>query len=379
MKENNIYNKNLITIEQVGAGHPDKVADLISEIVSDEFIKKDYCMKTAIETMIGYGNITIMGEVGESSWFNIEKEIEEAKQRIEIVIKNRLEEFNEGYENFLIHWNLVGQSAEINQQVVKDDGEVGAGDQGIMVGVATNFNAALLPIEVNTINILNERVKKFLKHQGISPLLKQDYKIQVTLGLPESYDTKLKFRAKIHRLHLAIQVKRTLNKDDDDFLSHIKDILSEEIEGIKTIDRNNISIITFVQGGANADVGLTGRKLVCDAYGPRFPIGGGATHGKDLTKVDRSGKIYAKWIAKGIINRFYPYDSGHYLPNKDTIKRVEIVVQIAYIIGETNPIHITVFKNGKIINNKSIALLKFLDESSSSLRQVIERITERLY
>ncbi len=326
----------IITIEKVGFGHPDKIADTISNLTVN-FLTKNKSTRVGIETIIGHKKIYISGEIKNTKKYDLEK--------LKRLIKLNLNPFKEGYEKWPIEFNLVEQSEEINKQVDIAYREIGAGDQGIMVGVGSNETFDFDPIENSIMNFIIKYFTYHLKYNMLKQqIFKQDFKIQLTLDLDSLIAP---------RFHLSMQANLDKIKDFADERSFLKTHIlkavqnwnnSQEINRKISLHQSDITIILFDQGGSNADVGITGRKLVCDAYGPRFPIGGGATAGKDLSKVDKSGKLYADKIAKGI-SKLYDFKVDG---------KVEIVVQISYVIGEIYPVHITVFKNGKISDDARI-------------------------
>ncbi len=235
-----------------------------------------------------------------------------------------------------------------------------------MVGVASNFTKSKLPLEKDLILRLDNTIKNYLI-KNESKVYKQDYKIQLT--------TKLGYGStEPERIHLAIQLREGC-EDYEFYTQEIKDYLS----ATTLMDYDKIfSVVFFHRGGANADVGVTGRKLVCDAYGPRFPIGGGATAGKDLSKVDRSGKLYARWLAVEMLNFV---EGAEKLSQQKTYDRIEIEVQIAYIIGEELPLHITFKENGKPANKMykkryGEMFITWLKNHSLSLEEVIDKIND---
>ncbi len=363
--------KNLITIEHVGEGHPDKVADTISTWISDLYLLYGG-KRTAIEVMIGHGVINISGEV---SIANSMPDIINYQLKPVGDFADMLKQFHEGYEDYQTNIKIANQSQEIEKQVNRKDGETGAGDQGIMVGVACSNTESKLPIEKDLILKIDNVISTFttLKPE----IYKKDYKIQLTIALDGEAH-------KIERAHIAIQLEKG-KKDYSKYSRNIKNSITakiQELDGVLPVNWDDISIIFFHKGGANADVGMTGRKLVCDAYGPRFPIGGGATAGKDLSKVDRSGKIYARWLAIQFLD-FLKH--VNILINGDMhsfrTQVFEVETQIAYIIGEELPLHIDFKVNGVPVNesnecNFGKLFTGWLDRHTFTLSDVIEKIKD---
>ena len=266
----------LKTAEAVTPKHPDKLCDQISDAILDAYLKQDPNSRVAVETMGGHNLITILGEVSTKGKINI----------LEIVKKI----VGSGYK---IQIKIVRQSPEIARGV--DDG--GAGDQGIMVGYACSANKSFLPQESYLAKNLCQFIYKY--HQ-------EDGKVQVTTD-DEIIDSLVVSFCCVTKNRLEELVSRWMKKMD--------------IKKIKNIYLNPAG--DWYQGGFTADTGLTGRKIVCDNYGPQIPIGGGAFSGKDATKVDRSGAYMARKVAVDYLKKY---------------QAKEVLVKIAYSIGVINPV-----------------------------------------
>lgn len=272
------------TAESVTISHPDKVCDQISDAILDGCLAQDPNTRSAIEVLGGHGIITITGELTTKANINIRKIAEEVYRDC-------------GYEGMIgVTVNVVEQSAEIGVGV---DNE-GAGDQGIMIGYATNETPELMPLEV----VLS---RKLARAMGA-----KDGKAQVTVrdGRVVSILTSV-CNADYSR---SSPLFKTVKKDIEPLIARglkLKDIWLKNPNG-------NWSI-----GGFNADTGLTGRKLAVDNYGPNIPLGGGCFSGKDATKVDRSGAYIARRIAVD------------YLKKRNAS---EVYVHIAYAIGVAEPL-----------------------------------------
>ncbi len=359
--------KNLITIEHVGEGHPDKVADAISEWVSDFYLLFG-AKRTAIEVMIGHGVINISGETSRT---NSKPSLINYEHKPIGDFADMLKQFGEGYEDYKVHIKIVNQSQEIEEQVNKKDGETGAGDQGIMVGVACNITESKLPVEKDLILKIDESIKSIINFE--KETYKKDYKIQLTMSLSDQVN-------EVERIHIAIQLKEG-KKHYREYKAEIKNTIISKLEligNVSAISWDNISIVFFHKGGANADVGLTGRKLVCDAYGPRFPIGGGATAGKDLSKVDRSGKLYARWLSVQFLH-FLKCATVLMTGELDEYEIFEVETQIAYVIGEKLPLQISFKVNGKHVNESNEydfgrIFTKWVKRHTFTLKEVIKKI-----
>ncbi len=269
----------LKTAESVSPKHPDKICDRISDAILDACLEQDQYSRVAIESMGGHGLITIMGELTTSA--NIDP----------VQITKRV-----AGEQYQVSTNIIKQSPEIAQGV--DTG--GAGDQGIMVGYACDANEEFVPQELYLARSLNKLIYAQFPNDGKTQVTLRDGKICSVV-------------ASFHKAKSA----------------ELRDIIFDWLKG-KDVDCE-LSIYAnpagdWGIGGFDADTGLTGRKIICDAYGPQVPVGGGAYSGKDGTKVDRSGAYMARKIAV------------------DAVKQVggEVLVKLAYAIGKKDPVMVTV-------------------------------------
>ncbi len=300
------------TAESVSLAHPDKVCDQISDAVLDACLKHDPKTRAAIEVLGGHGIITVTGELTTNAYVNI-REI--AKR----VYKDA------GYrEEIGVTVNVVEQSPEIKHGV---DNE-GAGDQGIMVGYATNETPEFMPLEV----MLSRKLTKAMgKHDGKSQVTLKDGEIEKVLtSLCKSGDMK------------DVKLDAVMKKDIAKYLPKGKKLGSVWM-------RNPNGDWTI--GGFTADTGLTGRKLAVDNYGPRIPLGGGCFSGKDATKVDRSAAYMARKIAVDYLKK---------------LDAREVFVHIAYAIGIAEPLMAVVTVDGKQEKIKGYdlrprAIIEFLD------------------
>lgn len=282
------------TAESVSPKHPDKLCDQISDAVLDAYLAQDPNARVAVEVCGGHGKIFITGEVT-STAENID--ILKIAQRI-------------AGENMEITSNLVKQSPEIAQGV--DTG--GAGDQGIMIGYATNETPELLPLEV----VLSRRLNQFIYEK-----FPYDGKTQVTLMDKDGQTYVVSIVASFQNAPKAKleELVQTFIKENN-----LKPVPGQEIE----LHLNPAG--DWHQGGFEADTGLTGRKLIVDNYGPRIPIGGGAFSGKDPSKVDRSAAYMARRIAVDYLKKH---------------NAKEVYVRLAYAIGHADPLEQTVIIDGK--------------------------------
>src|SRR3990167_2394281 len=292
------------TAESVSPMHPDKICDRISDAILDDLLRQDPYSRVAVETMGGHGIITVTGEVTSNGYTNVRKLIHD-------MLGGR----------YGVQVNIVEQSSEIATGV--DTG--GAGDQGIMVGYATNET-----MEVMLARGLNRYI--FEKHGS-----KDDGKTQVTL------DIKTK--------EILALVASFQNISKDELFTDIKEWVDSKNLKFKESEIYCNPAGNWHTGGFEADTGVTGRKLMVDNYGPRIPVGGGAFSGKDPTKVDRSAAYMARRIAVDYLKKH---------------KAKEVYSYLAYAIGKAEPLQATVIVDGEEMQIKGYDLtpkgiIDFLD------------------
>ena len=309
------------TTECVSPGHPDKVADFISDSVLDAHLAVDPYAKVACETMVKDDLVILAGEITSnvSKKPDLNKVVREALTRLGYTKSHML--FNAKRVKVL---NLLSeQSPEINQAVVgtSDDGEIGAGDQGIMWGYATDATPTFMPLGM----FLAKGIMNAMEPLKWDVLF-ADCKTQVTIAYDSETRKPVKVScvvisclhdAKASLEHVRSTMKTRLQSFIDKLPSDISSLFTKETEFI--LNRSG----RWVFGGPEADSGLTGRKIVVDAYGADCEVGGGAFSGKDGTKVDRSGAYAARFIAKNIVA------AG--------LAR-ECKVQLGYVIGKAHPV-----------------------------------------
>ena len=312
----------LFTSESVTEGHPDKMADQISDAVLDYIIERDKKARVACETLLSNGYCVIAGELKTTAYAPMQ---EIARNVIrEIGYTDALYGFD--YRSAGILNGIGEQSPDINQGVDRDDGEIGAGDQGLMFGYACRETDVLMPLPI----YLSHRITEGLAHarkSGNLPFLRPDGKSQVTVrysnGVPSTIDT------------IVVSTQHA----PDVAYNRLKDAVIEEVVQ-RVIPKqylgDNVRYYVnptgkFVIGGPQGDAGLTGRKIIVDTYGGSCPHGGGAFSGKDPSKVDRSGAYAARYVAKNLVA------SG-------ACDRA--TVQVAYAIGVVEPVSIFVNSHG---------------------------------
>jgi len=329
--------RHLFTSESVSEGHPDKIADQISDAVLDAIIAEDKYARVACETMVKTGVAIISGEISTSAWVDLED-----------LTRNVINDI--GYTSSEVGFdgntcgimNLIGkQSVDIAQGVDRSNPEdQGAGDQGLMFGYASNETDVLMPAPICYSHRLVERQAEARK-SGLLPWLRPDAKSQVTFvyenDKPVAIDTVV-----LSTQHNPDVQQSDLQEAVMELI--IKHTLPEELLTKATKFHINPTG-KFVIGGPVGDCGLTGRKIIVDTYGGMARHGGGAFSGKDPSKVDRSAAYAGRYVAKNIVAA-------------GLAERCEI--QISYAIGVAEPtsINVDTFGTGKISDDKLIALVR---------------------
>ena len=333
--------KNMVTAETVSPGHPDKIADLISDYVLTQALKNNSASKVAVETFLtgtkNGGLVLVGGEISEIANISSEDIREIVNLALSKTIKTSFEDFD--LEKLSIYNELTPQSEEI-RAAVEDDKNQGAGDQGIMVGYATNKTKSLMPV---TFDKSRNIQKSLWDLQNSDPMLDLDSKVQVTSG---GEKTKVVFSTQ-HQPDIDLEKLK----------EQVNEIVSEHISEDFVLDLNPSG--SFVKGGPAGDTGLTGRKIVVDAYGPSVPVGGGAFSGKDPSKVDRSAAYAARHLAKNVV--------AHELADR-------CQVRVAYAIGKADPYELTVDTFGTEKKENSI-LKDFIHKFDMRPAAITERLS----
>jgi S-adenosylmethionine synthetase len=325
--------KYLFTSESVTMGHPDKVADHISDAILDAMLAQDPKSRVACETMVKNDMVIVAGEVTTKAIVDIPTVVRDTIKKIGYTDPDM------GFdsENCAVIVGLDKQSPDISQGVTEGAGlhkEQGAGDQGLMFGYACRETPALMPMPIQLAHLLTSRLEK-MRQNGKLPWLRPDGKSQVTV----EYENEKPKR--IHTVVVAAQHAPTIT-----YKQLRKQIIQKVILPVLPkhfVDKNTIFHINatgrFVIGGPKGDCGLTGRKIIVDTYGGSSLHGGGAFSGKDPTKVDRTASYMARYIAKNIVAAGLA----------DTCE-----IQLSYVIGYANPLSIYVNTHGtaKISENK---------------------------
>ncbi len=321
--------RTLFTSESVTEGHPDKVADRISDSILDAILERDPLGRVACETVVTTGQVHVVGEISTSCYVDIAKIIREAVR--EIGYTNSAYGFDADTVGVLI--SIDEQSPDIAQGVnsaFDDENEIGAGDQGLMFGYATNETPEYMPLPISLAHKLAYRLAEIRKTTGEVNYLRPDGKTQVTViyedGKPVAVDTIV-----ISTQHNPDVPLEQIKADMIKYV--IKHVVPEYLLTPETKYFVNPTG-KFVIGGPQGDSGLTGRKIIVDSYGGVSRHGGGAFSGKDPTKVDRSASYAARYVAKNIVA------AG--LADKCEI-------QIAYAIGVARPVSIQIDTFGSLL------------------------------
>ncbi|MDD6006467.1 MAG: methionine adenosyltransferase [Bacteroidales bacterium] len=330
----------LFTSESVSEGHPDKVADQISDEVLDRFMAHDPQSKVACETLVTTGQVVIAGEVKSNAYIDL---MDAARTVINRIGYNRSEYKFDGDSCGVLN-ALHEQSTDINRGVERADSEnQGAGDQGMMFGYACNETENYMPVSIDLAHLLMRVLADIRREGKVMTYLRPDSKSQVTV----EYDSETNKPVRIHTIVISTQHDEfILPADDsqeaadaadtamhDQIFADVRDILIPRVvamlpDSVKSLFDSNLKLYVnptgkFVIGGPHGDTGLTGRKIIVDTYGGKGAHGGGAFSGKDPSKVDRSAAYAARHIAKNAVAAGVAD---------------EILVQVAYAIGVAQPV-----------------------------------------
>jgi len=314
--------RHLFTSESVTEGHPDKVADQISDGILDAFLTEDSHARVACETLVSTNLVLIAGEITSSARVDVAAVARDTIRRIGYIDHDI--GFDCDHANILV--SLKRQSPDIARGVDRGGDEQGAGDQGLMFGFACADTAEFMPLPIHLAHRLTRRLAE-VRHKGILNFLRPDGKSQVTI----EYRDRKPFR-------VDSVVVSTHHRDDVSDARLRDGIETDVVRAVvppELMDRNTRILVNptgrFVVGGPLADVGLTGRKIIVDSYGGHGSHGGGAFSGKDPSKVDRSASYMARYVAKQLVAA-------------GLAQRCEL--QVAYAIGVADPMSIMVDTKG---------------------------------
>lgn len=336
----------LFTSESVSEGHPDKIADQISDALLDEFLAYDKASKTACETLVTTGQVILAGEVNSKAYIDIP---EVARKVIEDVGYNKSEyQFEAKSCGILtaIHEQSEDISLGVDNKV--NSFKQGAGDQGMMFGYATNETSNYMPLALDLSHTILIELAEIRKNEiHLMPYLRPDSKSQVTIeysdeGIPLRIDT-IVVSTQHDRFGTDNEMQKQILDDIVNILiPRVKQKYSYNPDLINLFNKNITYLVNptgrFIIGGPHGDTGLTGRKIIVDTYGGKGAHGGGAFSGKDPSKVDRSGAYAARHIAKNLVAAGVSS---------------EILVQISYAIGVATPMNIYINTYGKSKINKT--------------------------
>lgn len=337
----------LFTSESVSEGHPDKVADQISDAILDHFLARDPEAKVACETLVTTGQVVISGEVSSTAYVDIPT-----------IVRNVINDIGYTKSEYLFDGSSCGiltaineQSADINRGVVRGSAlEQGAGDQGMMFGYANKESDTYMPLAIELAHTLLQELSKIRKEEiELMPYLRPDAKAQVTLEynmdrtpkrihtivISTQHDEFVKPHAGLSQEEADKIMQGQIRKDVQNIL--LPRVIAKYSHDMQKLFDNKIVLHVnptgkFVIGGPAGDTGLTGRKIIVDTYGGRASHGGGAFSGKDSSKVDRSATYAARYLAKNLVAAGVAD---------------EIKIQIAYAIGIAEPVSLYVDTYGR--------------------------------
>ena len=343
----------LFTSESVSEGHPDKVADQISDSLVDHFLAFDPQSKIACETLVTTGQVILAGEVKSDTYLDVQKIARDVINKIGYTKSEYMFDGNSCGVFSSIH----EQSSDINQGVDRKNGEEqGAGDQGMMFGYATNETENYMPLALDLSHRILIELAALRRENTEIDYLRPDAKSQVTIEYSDDHKPQRIDTIVISTQHDDFDVEdKMLQKINDDLISLlIPRVVSKLTPELQALFNNNIKYHInptgkFVIGGPHGDTGLTGRKIIVDTYGGKGAHGGGAFSGKDPSKVDRSAAYAARHIAKNMVAAGVCD---------------EILVQVSYAIGVAEPtsINVVTYNTSKV------------DKTDSEISKIVEKL-----
>ena len=341
--------RRLFTSESVTEGHPDKICDQISDAVLDALMEQDPMSRVACETSITTGLVLVMGEITTNAYVDIQKIVREtireigydrAKYGFDCDTCGVITAIDEQSSDIAMG---VDKALEAKEHLMSEDDieAIGAGDQGMMFGFATNETPEYMPYPIALAHKLARKLTEVRKN-GTLPYLRPDGKTQVTVEYDEN-DKPVRLDA------VVLSTQHGEEVSQEQIHADVKKYIFDEVLPQELIDENTKFFINptgrFVIGGPNGDSGLTGRKIIVDTYGGYARHGGGAFSGKDCTKVDRSAAYAARYVAKNIVAA-------------GLAEKCEI--QLSYAIGVARPTSIMVdtFGTGKLADDKLVEIIR---------------------
>ncbi len=344
----------LFTSESVSEGHPDKVADQISDAIVDLFLSKDPEARVACETMTTTNRVVLAGEIrGRGIMDEAGNWAPGVREEIEAAARHTVRRI--GYEQAGFHWDkfdfanhLHPQSAHIAQGVDSSGNkDEGAGDQGIMFGFACDETPDLMPATLDYSHKILQKMAQD-RHSGAAPFLEPDAKSQVTLRFEDGQP--------VEATAIVVSTQHAKGYDEGqkeaDLHAYVKQVVADVLPA-GLLSQNTVYHInptgSFEIGGPDGDAGITGRKIIVDTYGGAAPHGGGAFSGKDPTKVDRSAAYAARYLAKNIVAAGFAR---------------RCTIQLAYAIGVSEPLslYVDTHGTGKVADDKLESAIKRIDK-----------------
>ena len=328
----------LFTSESVSEGHPDKVADQISDAILDAILTQDKHARVACESLVTTGMALIAGEITTTAWVDMPQ-----------IVRDTIREIGYNSSDMGFDWRSCAvlttidkQSPDIAQGVNEGTGldlDQGAGDQGLMFGYACDETSVLMPMPITYAHALTKRQAEVRK-AGILPWLRPDAKSQVTIEYVDNVPRRVEA--------VVLSTQHSPDVSYADLKAGVMEEIIKPVLPAGMIDANTKYFINptgrFVIGGPVGDCGVTGRKIIVDSYGGRGSHGGGASSGKDPSKVDRSSSYMGRYVAKNIVAAGLA---------------TEVEVQVAYAIGISKPVSINVktFGTGKISEERLVEIV----------------------